>query len=736
MKKNKTGNWFRTLQARSSISLLIVAAVMMQISGAVQFYFARNGIRHEVDERARTEMSMQSLEVRQVVTNVESAVNNVDQILSWLIDNPQNIYPMLEEFVASNPEVRGCALAFEPNYYPDKGQLYEPYVLRDTTGQIVRLQIADNAHNYLEMDWYRRGKEADSGWWSDPYIDNEGAQSMVCTYAFPVRNAKGEVVAVFGADLSLDWLSDAIDADSARQFYSFIVSRTGRFIACTEKDKIMRYALSDVSRQFTDTAIKRVSNDMLAGLSGYAEARNNDGELGYVYFAPIGSGTGWSIAIVFSDRAIYKGLRDVALKLGILMFFGLALMVYIMWRTVKGFKKLKAVSAEKDRIGNELRIASNIQNGMLPKTFPPYDNLDELSLYGSLVSAREVGGDLYDFYPRDNMFFFCIGDVSGKGVPASLVMAVTRSLFRTVSARVDDPGQILTQINNAMSDMNESSMFVTLFIGAIDLRNGQLAYGNAGHCSPILIGNEPETVEMDANIPVGVMSGWQFSTQYIQLKPGQTLFLFTDGLNEAENVDHEQFGDERIKRVLSFCDKTPRPLVDAVTQSVQMFVNGAEQSDDLTLLAIQLTKLRESNDIQSSRSIMLHNDVQEVDKLAAFVESIAEQFQLDPSLTMSLNLAIEETVVNIMKYAYPEGTVGTIELRADIDGDNLSFTISDSGAPFDPTQASEPDITLDAEHRSIGGLGIMLTRNIMDTMEYHHADGCNILTLNKKIKIN
>ena len=285
-----------------------------------------------------------------------------------------------------------------------------------------------------------------------------------------------------------------------------------------------------------------------------------------------------------------------------------------------------------------------------------------------------------------------------------------------------------------MSDMNETSMFVTLFIGAIDLRNGQLYYSNAGHCAPILVGDEPQAVEMDSNIPVGVMSGWQFTTQQVQLKPEQTLFLYTDGLNEAENADHDQYGDDRILKVLKACNKTPRALVESITQDVQQFVNGAEQSDDLTLLALQLTKLRETNETHSSRSIILHNDVQEVDQLTAFVEGLAEEHNLDPSLTMSLNLAIEETVVNIMKYAYPEGTVGKIELRADINGDNISFTVRDSGTPFDPTQSPDPDITLDAEHRAIGGLGIMLTRNIMDTIEYHHDDGSNILTLNKKIK--
>ncbi|MBP5649661.1 MAG: PP2C family protein-serine/threonine phosphatase [Bacteroidales bacterium] len=263
-----------------------------------------------------------------------------------------------------------------------------------------------------------------------------------------------------------------------------------------------------------------------------------------------------------------------------------------MWRTVRGFRRLQTVSAEKERIGSELRIASNIQNGMLPKTFPPYPDLEELTLYGALTSAKEVGGDLYDFSVRDQKLFFCIGDVSGKGVPASLVMAVTRSLFRSVSSRVDDPGEIISQMNNAMSEMNENAMFVTLFIGVFNLHTGKLDYSNAGHCAPVLLGGETTLIEVDANIPVGVMPDWKFSSQHTSIKPGQTLFLYTDGLTEAENGKLEQFGEERLLKVLAQSDTNPRPLIEGIKQTVHNFVGTAEQSDDLTMLAIQFNKPR------------------------------------------------------------------------------------------------------------------------------------------------
>ena len=733
MKKNKP--WWLSLQIRNSLALIILAAVLIQVSGAVQYYFARNGIRNEVGHHAKTEMMVKHLEIQQMVSGVESAVENVRWLLGWAVDNSESIYPILEEFVKSNPDICGCAFAFEPNHFEEMGYWYEPYVMRDANGLLVHKQIADSLHDYHQMSWYKEGLVADSGRWTEPYIDNEGAHGMVCTYTIPVYNEAGEPVAVFGADLSLNWLTDKFAMQEGTKEVSFLVSREGRLLACPDKDMIMKYSQEEVKAKNGNSQIEAINRDMLAGHNGSAKVKDLNGDSKLIYYSPVGGRTGWSMAIVFSEKEMYKGLRSVGLKLQILMILGLALMVYIMWRMVRGFKRLQAVSAEKERIGSELRIASNIQNGMLPKTFPPYPDLDELALYGTLMSAKEVGGDLYDFSVRDYKAYFCVGDVSGKGVPASLVMAVTRSLFRSVSARVEDPGQIMSQINNAMSEMNENSMFVTLFIGVLDLHTGNLTYSNAGHCAPVLLGEKPMPVEMDANIPVGIMADWQFTSQNVTLKPGQTLFIYTDGLTEAENATHEQFGEERMMEVLAKSDTAPRPLIENIIQEVHHFVGQAEQSDDLTILAVQFRKPHVSTSSHIiSNSIILHNDVQEVPVMTEFVEKTAEQAHLDPSVTMSLTLAIEEAVANIMKYAYPEGEVGPIEINATINEGSLSFTIKDSGTPFDPTQVKKADITLSAEDREIGGLGIHLIRNIMDTVEYHHTSDQNILTLTKNIE--
>lgn len=255
-------------------------------------------------------------------------------------------------------------------------------------------------------------------------------------------------------------------------------------------------------------------------------------------------------------------------------------------------EELKVTTAGNAAIERELRIAHDIQMTMLPKDYPPYPERKDIDIYGQLTPAKAVGGDLLDFYLRDNELFFCIGDVSGKGIPASLVMAVTRSLFRNILAHTSSPAQIVTDMNEALSENNTSCMFVTFFVGVLNLESGLMQYCNAGHHSPILIGRGIGTLPCDSNLPIGVMPDTPFNLQESIIDKGTTIFLYTDGLNEAEDATHAQFGQERItalaESLLLQERHQPQQLIDTMTDSVHLFVGEAEQSDDLTMLAIQL----------------------------------------------------------------------------------------------------------------------------------------------------
>jgi sigma-B regulation protein RsbU (phosphoserine phosphatase) len=378
---------------------------------------------------------------------------------------------------------------------------------------------------------------------------------------------------------------------------------------------------------------------------------------------------------------------------------------------------------------SELKIGRDIQMSMSPQPLPGREDLD---IAASIVPAKQVGGDLYDYYIRDQKLVFCIGDVSGKGVPASLVMAVTRSLFRNISAMEDNPALIVSGVNSSLIDnMSENEMFVTFFCGVLDLSNGHLSYCNAGHNAPLLFTDHIEPLDVVPNLPLGIMDGMVFEGQQLELHYDDALYLYTDGVTEAENMNHEQFGIERLETVLH--ERRPAcEHLDAVKNAVSEFVDEAPQSDDITMLFIHYLNDNTQPAIMA-RHLILHNNIQQIPQLAEFVETIAEEKNLDQAMAMSLNLALEEAVTNVILYAYPDGIDGLVDIEAFIHIDCLEFIISDSGKPFDPTAAPEADVTLGVDERKIGGLGIYLVRNIMDTVSYRYEKGKNILTMIKKI---
>ncbi len=732
--KTKFGRFLpKVLHSKSSLTIILLAAVLVEVSNGVQYWFAKKSIQEEVEHRAKSELQVKSLEIEKVTTAVEVAVNNMAWAVEAELAHPQRIPSVIRRLLEQNKQIVGVGVAFVPDYYQDYGRWCELYSARRSDGSIESEQIGGPDHDYLQSDWFKGAIAADQGYWSEPYYDEKGARMMLCSYFTSIRDENGKTVALLGADVSLDWLTEVMNTKQTySSSYNLLLSKAGQIMACPVESLVMHTSSQQVAADMMDTTIGYVNREMIAGRSGKATVRGEKGEKKYVFYSRMGGGTGWSMAVVCADREIYYSLRQVRFNLFLLMLAGMFLLGYIIWRAMKNAIRLQAVSAEKERIGSELHIASEIQKGMLPKIFPPYPERDDVEIFGSLVPAKEVGGDLFDFYIRDEKLFFCIGDVSGKGVPASLVMAVTRSLFRTVSVHETSPERILMQMNDSMAQMNDSNMFVTMFVGVLDLPTGRLRYSNAGHCSPLLIDGGQTFIDCMPNLPLGIMEGFKFVGQQLVVHSGSIIFLYTDGLTEAENATHAQFGEERLKKCVAKSDSgTPQALVEDVGAAVRAFVDDAEQSDDLTMLAVKYTK--EQHELRFERSLVLQNDIQQVPLLAQFVEEVCEGLGLDASTTMQMNLALEEAVVNVMKYAYPNDTTGDISIEASASDVRLKFIVSDSGEPFDPTTKAEVDTTLTAEQRPIGGLGIHLVRNIMDSINYERIGDRNVLTLRKKI---
>ena len=285
-------------------------------------------------------------------------------------------------------------------------------------------------------------------------------------------------------------------------------------------------------------------------------------------------------------------------------------------------------------------------------------------------------------------------------------------------------------MNNTMSEANERRMFVTFFCGVLDLRAGKLRYCNAGHNPPMILTDAIRVLPVEPNLPIGIMKGVDFIEQETPFLYDDALFLYTDGLSEAENAAQEQFGEDRIEKALHGRKRSADHL-ENIRQQVSQFVGEAPQSDDLTMLFIHY--LAHVVPAQQECHLELHNDIKQISLLAEFIEKIAEEKQLDETLAMNLNLALEEAVTNVILYAYPKGTDGLVDIEAILKEHSLEFIITDSGVPFDPTAAPEADITLSADERPIGGLGIFMVRKLMDEVHYQHLDDKNVLKMIKNI---
>ena len=684
----------RRFYSRQGLLLVLAAAVLLEANSLVQYYFARKGLHEEATRRAQSEMEKTRLSIQDVTNSVELSVKNLGWLVENMLDMPENLFSVIRQTMDANPYLTDAGVAFAPDYYPEMGRWFEPLVARRPDGSFEALQVGSESHDYFDKDWFTVSFETGEGHWSEPYYDESGGRTTVVTFTLPVRDPDGNIVAVCAGDVSLDWLEELIG--NIRLYpnsFSTMVSRSGEVM------------ISPAETLVTDDGVRFVE--------------------------PIDK-TGWKMSIVIPEREIYASVNRLGLIMTLLQLLGLVILGILLQRTARNQVRLEEVENKKEQIENELTIARGIQMAMLPKIFPPYPERDDISMFGMLTPAKQVGGDLYDFFIRDETLFFCIGDVSGKGVPASLVMAVTRSLFRTISAHENDPAVIVQNMNDSMSETNETNMFVTFLAGALDLTDGTLRYCNAGHNAPLIMSpHKTRFMDVVSNIPLGIVEGMFYQEQETKLAAGEGIFLYTDGLTEAENVRKELFGEDRL---LSLAAETAALTVEEqvgrISQAVKDHMGTEPQSDDLTMLSFKY-----QGDPHTFRyQLKLRNNLSEIPKIETFVNEVASVAGIQDHLTTSsINLALEEAITNVIMYAYPSGIDGPVYLEAVISEGKATFILSDTGKPFDPTKAEEVDVTLAAEDRPIGGLGIHLVRTIMDSVSYEYLSGKNILMMTKNL---
>ena len=646
----------RKLSVRVGLMVVVFAAVIFVTALSFLSYQARNAVRQEAISRATLILDKTSLRVEGIMNRVEVATHMTKWLVERHPDNPDSMMVYSRGLLANNPDFYNASIAFEPNYFKDKGLYYSAYSKKlrrrrdSVAGDSIRtIQGGSDSYQYFYMDWYLMAKLLGRPSWTEPYIDYDapsGTSEMVTSYCEPLVGNNGQVMGVINTSLSLNWLSQLIT--SIRPYphsFSMMIGRGGTYLVHPDSTKIIRETIFTHTLEQPDTAITALGHAMQRGEEGM-KRMNLYGIESYVFYKPLGH-TGCSMAIVCPESDVFSGFNKLRRTVTAIVMVSLLLMLYVFIRVishelkplrrlvkgaetiasgqfdaqlpelqrideigqlshsfadmqqsiVKYMDELQDTTAQKTSIERDIHIASAIQMGMLPTNFPTYPDRDDVQIFASLVPAKEVGGDLFDFYFRDEKLYFCIGDVSGKGVPASLFMAVTRSIFRTVSAHETMPDCIVTAMNKTIAEMNKRYMFVTLFVGVLDLHTGHLHYCNAGHDAPLLVGQGISELPCDSNIPVGFRPQWQYTLQEAQIFPGTTIFLFTDGLTEAMNAVKEQFQMARVNDVavqaLAHGEQQPRQLIALMTDAVSQFVGDAEQSDDLTMMAIQYIRSQE-----------------------------------------------------------------------------------------------------------------------------------------------
>ena len=626
----------------------------------------------------------------------------------------------MQEMLQRNPSlILDFGAGFEADYYPEKGRWYEPFVIKQD-GEIVAKQIGSEAHDYFAMEWYIKGFENDNGYWSEPYLDSCGTEMPICTYSLPIRDTRGQKVGTLGSDILLEKIHDYLkkkdlkantegsikvsqkdEGNPRRWLRTMIVSGNGYYISHPDKQRTLHGNFyQDVSQQ-SDTIAARMTSDMKAGIKGDAQV-NIDGIDATIFYTPL-ENTNWSLVVVLPEERLMAVLLHFSVDLLMILLLGLAA-VYVICRIT-----IRRATRPLHFLANS---ADEVAKGNFNAPLPDIRHDDEIHKLRDSFSNMQHSLSLY----MDELKTTTAQKSAMESeLSIALMMAVIRAMFRSETRRATTAASIIDVTNHNMSEEYTAGYFATMFVGVLDLKTEHLDYCNAGHEAPVVAG---ERLKVIRNLPIGALADWTYEGQQMQLHAGDMLFLYTDGLTEANNPEHQMFGRERVLQIVrEHKDDTPQQLLELMDGEVRRHAANAEQSDDVTMLAIRW---------EPKHTLSLRASMEDIGKTDPFLEQVSKA--LSSKEAKRLRLAVEEAVANIINH----GEATQITLQAAETTDALTITIEDDGQPFDPTQGSTTDFSVTPDERPAGGLGIMLLHQMTEGMSYERRQEHNVQTLMKR----
>ncbi|MBQ7419363.1 MAG: SpoIIE family protein phosphatase [Prevotella sp.] len=648
-----------SIALRTAFLIQFFVLLVLLVGGVWQIRHVRNIVSAEVHYQASKAMDVAITMIDNRVSNVETAVNTAASYANMFAFDEQGVYTLLNQLIVANKDIEAVTMLYKENFFPKHGRYFAPTVVYNPSdGSYEEDEIGGPEHDfcYLETDstWVYTNK-LDKGYWCLPYIDSMSTKRPMVTYSVPLHDETGAIYAVLCADVNLHWVQRIVNEAKPYAYSQIsVLSRDARYICHPDSNSILSVDALKLARSKKDTEFLALTQRMLQGKRGVdtidkryideLEDEENDDDF-LIYYAPV-KRVQWAVGFTYPTRKIMEKpnqLRAYMIFFRIVTLLLILAVTYLiihaqlrplkaiaqstqevakgnfqaqlpvvrthdevrqfrdsfaeMQRSLANYvEELKTTTASKASMESELKVASGIQMAMLPKQMPPFPERTDIDLYAMLKPAKDVGGDLFDFLIRDEHLYFCVGDVSGKGVPAALFMAMVRSLFRNITSYASSPAEIIMALNRGLADGNDYNMFCTMFLGVLNLKTGQMDYCNAGHNAPVLRWETDGQVVFDytslkVNMPLGVFDGFEYEEEHAQLQAGDGIFLYTDGVTEAEDIHAGLFGEERLLAVLRECHQhgnvSPRDYVDAVYHAVKQHAKGAEQSDDITMMMVE-----------------------------------------------------------------------------------------------------------------------------------------------------
>ena len=614
---------------RTAVLLMISIFILGQAAYIVLYKAAEGTVKSALD------INLRSLE--KVFVDVETTTGSNVWLVEKFHEMPDAMIDIAQHMVGLDTNIVSCCIAFEPySYLPDK-KYFCPAAGYDTSGELRTGFLGGDDYDYHAMNWYLIPKLLGKSYWSDPSFDSDRAGRLTASYSKPLYDEDGTFIGVIKSEVDLLWLTERLkQMNLSDNTFTMLVGHNGSFISHPDDSKILGETIFTKPLEENDQRELKMARDMVAGGSGVGRYAYG-GTRYFMAYNPLQNG--WSGALLCPYHDVFHIAAMMNLWTFLIALIALVLLYYLNTKTISRLSspitefaysalnisqgnfnaripevktedelkrlsdalkymeksinqyidELRTTTASNERYESELNIASAIQMQMLPKDYP---HLPEVDLYAALKPANEVGGDLYDFFISGRNLYFCVGDVSGKGVPAALYMAITRSAFRFIAGLGLPVEGVVQRINNAFCDGNDSGMFVTMFVGCINLDTLELRYCNAGHNPILIIGSDgtPRYLHAKPNLAAGLFEDFPYQGEELHLEQGTRLVIYTDGVTEAENFVKNLYGEDRLENFArsEALAESSQDFLDHLHDSILAFTDGNPQNDDITMMSIKL----------------------------------------------------------------------------------------------------------------------------------------------------